>query len=208
MKQYDSLIFDMDGTLWDAVDSYAHIWNVTAHEFNITLNVSRDQLLQHMGSTLDVIAHAIVGDIQVDFDRFLERLDYHESALMATLGGTLYPGVREGLAALSQRYPIYLVSNCGKDGLHNMLTFTGLTPYVAGTLTYGETGKPKKDNIKQVIDSNNLSAPLYIGDTQGDSNAAHAAGAHMCHVTWGFGECNDAELSFDSFPSMVESLLR
>ena len=24
----DALIFDMDGTLWDAVDTYAEIWNM------------------------------------------------------------------------------------------------------------------------------------------------------------------------------------
>ena len=28
-EKFDSLIFDMDGTLWDAVDSYCEIWNVT-----------------------------------------------------------------------------------------------------------------------------------------------------------------------------------
>ena len=26
-RKYDSLLFDMDGTLWDAVDSYCAIWN-------------------------------------------------------------------------------------------------------------------------------------------------------------------------------------
>ena len=28
----DALIFDMDGTLWDAVDSYSEVWNETFRE--------------------------------------------------------------------------------------------------------------------------------------------------------------------------------
>ena len=31
----DGLIFDMDGTLWDAVDSYVKIWNATIAECGI-----------------------------------------------------------------------------------------------------------------------------------------------------------------------------
>ncbi len=35
MQKPDSLIFDMDGTLWDAVDTYAHSWNVVFSEMGI-----------------------------------------------------------------------------------------------------------------------------------------------------------------------------
>ena len=31
-------IFDMDGTLWDAVDTYAQIWNVTYQRMGLTGN--------------------------------------------------------------------------------------------------------------------------------------------------------------------------
>ncbi|HEX3385818.1 MAG TPA: hypothetical protein VHS53_11545 [Mucilaginibacter sp.] len=32
MQTPDSLIFDMDGTLWDAVDTYAASWNIVFAE--------------------------------------------------------------------------------------------------------------------------------------------------------------------------------
>ena len=35
MTQFDSLIFDMDGTLWDAVDSYVAVWDATFAEFGM-----------------------------------------------------------------------------------------------------------------------------------------------------------------------------
>lgn len=31
-RKFDSLLLDMDGTLWDAVDSYCAIWNAAIDE--------------------------------------------------------------------------------------------------------------------------------------------------------------------------------
>lgn len=207
MKQYDSLIFDMDGTLWDAVDSYVEVWNTTSRELGIDRTVMRDDLLRYMGKTIDVIYASLMEGVDVDPTAYLERLDYNESYLMPRLGGRLYAGVMDGIRQLSERYRLFMVSNCGQDGLHNMLHFCGLTDCFAGTLTHGETGRGKDYNIAEVVRAFDLQAPLYIGDTQGDSDAAHAAGVDMCHVTWGFGSCRDAELSFDSFPAMTAALL-
>ncbi len=206
MKKYDSLIFDMDGTLWDAVDSYARIWEVTSAEFGVDRKVSREELIGYMGKTLDVILAGIMNGVDVDMDKYLKRLDENESELMATLGGKLYQGVAEGIKKLSGNYRLFIVSNCGKDGLENMTRFTSLEPYFEGKLTYGETHHGKADNIKTVIEKYGLKSPLYIGDTQGDSDAAHSAGIDMCHVTYGFGQCRDAELSADSFEGLVELL--
>lgn len=207
MKKYDSLIFDMDGTLWDAVDSYARIWEVTSAEFGVDRPVTREELIHYMGKTLDVILAGIMNGVDVDQEKYLKRLDENESALMVTLGGTLYPGVKEGIERLAQDYRLFLVSNCGKDGLDYMTRFTGLTPYIEGCLSYGMTGKGKTENISEVIKRYNLKSPLYIGDTQGDCDAAHRAGIDMCHVTYGFGSCHDAELSADSFENLLNQLI-
>ena len=207
MKQYDSLIFDMDGTLWDAVDSYVEVWDTTSRELGIDRNVTRHDLLRYMGKTIDVIYASLMDGVDTDKTAYLERLDYNESLLMPRLGGRLYPGVTEGIRELASCYRLFMVSNCGQDGLRNMLKFCGLTDCFEGTLTHGETGRGKDYNIAEIVRAFDLRSPLYIGDTQGDCDAAHAAGVDMCHVTWGFGSCRDAELSFDSFPVMTEALL-
>ena len=197
----------MDGTLWDAVDSYARIWEVTSAEFDVDRVVTREELIRYMGKTLDVILAGIMDGVDIDKEKYLKRLDENESALMGKLGGTLYPGVASGIAELAKQYRLFLVSNCGKDGLRYMTEFTGLTPYIEGCLSYGMTGKGKADNIKTVVKHYGLQAPLYIGDTQGDSDAAHTAGIDMCHVTYGFGQCKDAELSADSFSQLTKMLI-
>lgn len=207
-KSYDSLIFDMDGTLWDAIDSYAEVWNRTNPEFGIKRRVVRADLLDYMGKTIDVIFRELFGQPDgIDTEEYLRRLDHWESTLMPVLGGRLYEGVVDGLRELSRKYRLFLVSNCGSDGLRNMMRFAGITPYITDTLTYGETGEGKDRNIAAIIRRHGLKAPLYIGDTQGDSDAAHAAGADMAFARWGFGSCRDAELAFDSFVQLTKTLL-
>ena len=64
---YDSIIFDMDGTLWDAVDSYAAIWNRTLADCSVRRPpVTRDELISLMGKPLAEIAAILVPALQGD----------------------------------------------------------------------------------------------------------------------------------------------
>ena len=51
----DALMFDMDGTLWDAMDSYAEVWNRTFAEYGEEVHITGRDLLHGMGKTLDQI---------------------------------------------------------------------------------------------------------------------------------------------------------
>ena len=82
----DALIFDMDGTLWDAVDSYCEIWNTTFRAFGVDCHVGRSQLVRCMGQTLDVIYRNIAGDNPViPATRFIPVLVDNEKAMMPRL---------------------------------------------------------------------------------------------------------------------------
>ncbi|MDF2430867.1 MAG: phosphoglycolate phosphatase, partial [Mucilaginibacter sp.] len=49
MQKPDSLIFDMDGTLWDAVDTYAESWNLVFKELAINKTITRNELAKMVG---------------------------------------------------------------------------------------------------------------------------------------------------------------
>lgn len=207
-QPYDSLIFDMDGTLWDAVDSYAEIWNVTSREHGVDRVVTREDLLRYMGRPLREIFNELFRGIDVDADKYLEGIAANDPKMMPVLGGKLYEGVKKGIERLAQKYTLTMVSNCGATGLRDFLQFTGLAPYFTDTLTNGENGLDKADNIRLICQRNGLKSPAYVGDIQRDSDAAHEAGVDMIHVTYGFGDCNDAELSFDSFSQLTDYLTK
>lgn len=207
MQKFDSLIFDMDGTLWDAVDSYCKVWERTSEMLGADLVVTRDDLLRCMGLPIDAIYGRLVTDPNIDRAAYLDLLDRNENEMMPRLGGRLYDGVADGIRALARSYRLFMVSNCGADGLHNFMRFAGLADCFTDSLAHGETGLGKRENIAIIAQRNSLKAPLYVGDTQGDCDAAHAAGVKMAHVTYGFGTCRDADFSFHSFPEFTRAIL-
>lgn len=197
-QKYDSLLFDMDGTLWDAVDSYIAVWNRTIDELCPGVpHVIREVLVPMMGLPLDTIYGRLVGEACRQ-DVFMARLDANEQSMMPELGGVLYTGARETIEALSKTHRLFLVSNCTEHGLPNFLEFTGLKPYFTDAVSFGDTGRDKDYNIALIVRRHALGRPLYIGDTAGDCRSAHAAGVPFAWATYGFGRgVEDAEYSLD-----------
>ena len=81
-QPYDSLIFDMDGTLWDAVDSYAEIWNATSRELGVDRVVTRDDLLRYMGRPLNEIFHALFDGMNVDAEIYQKLVAENDHKMM------------------------------------------------------------------------------------------------------------------------------
>lgn len=205
----DGLIFDMDGTLWDAVDSYAEVWNRTLADCGVHRQpIRRDELIAMMGMHLEDIMAALLPGSDAD-SAFLDRVYYNEHLLMPVLGGRLYDGVRETLEKLHRRLPLFMVSNCGDSGLENFLNYTGLKPLFKAWLTHGGTGLPKADNIRALIDKYDLKHPVYVGDTVTDARAAHAVGAAMIWCTYGFGSLSphDYERAIDRFSQLPDLVI-
>lgn len=202
----DSLIFDMDGTLWDAVDSYCAVWDATAASMGIARTVDRRELLPLMGKPLEEIYRALMSHARIDSQEFMQRLGRCEAELMPRLGGRLYPGVRETLNALSDRgVRLFMVSNCSASGLDNFLDFTGLRPLMVDALSFGTTGCDKDVNMRRLRDVYSLKAPAYVGDVQRDADSTHAAGLPFIWAAYGFGSvlADDYEYRIDSFDQLL-----
>ena len=205
--RFDSLIFDMAGTLWYAVDSYCSIWNVTLRQCGYSRDdVSRDELLDHMGSTLDRIIADLTPEAAVD-KGFFETLDRNERTMMPRLGGRLYPGVKELIPVLASRYRLFMVSNCSAEGLPNFLEFTGLRPYFTDTLSHGQNHCGKDANIRRLAENYGLKSPLYVGDTQGDADACHRAGVPIAWASYGFGHVDDPDFTLKCFDDLKDIIL-
>lgn len=210
MQIPDSLIFDMDGTLWDNVHTYAIAWNnaITLRGYGDEVTVTRDDLLKYMGKEISQIVKGVfpdksAGELEALF-REVER-QYH--LLVPTMQPYVFEGVREGLEKLARNYPLFLLSNCEKDGLVHFMNNTGTRHLFRDYMEHGMNLKPKHHNLQLLKERHGLQSPMYVGDTDGDSRQSRIAGVPFVFVTYGFGKTDDYALKFDSFPQLTEYFL-
>ena len=204
MSRFDSLIFDMDGTLWDAVDSYCEVWNHTIDKFGTAMpKVTRERLAPLMGKHLDEIYTRLGGPAE-GYDKFMIALGEAERNMMPRLGGRLYDGVRETLEELAASgIRLFMVSNCEKNGLPNFLRFTGMEHLFVDTRSFGQTNLGKDKNIAALVDEYHLERPLYIGDVAGDCTASHNAGVPFAWARYGFGDTvPEADYELNAFTEL------
>lgn len=201
----DALIFDMDGTLWDAVDSYCHIWNVCFWRSGVRRIVGRDELVACMGLSLSEIYNRLDSRREIaDADAFLALVEAEEERLMPKLGGRPYPGVAEGIRQLSERYSIFLLSNCGETGLANMMRHLEISGYIKEAVTYGATRRSKSENMRMLKEKYGLLQPVYVGDTESDCRQTHLAGLPFVHAAYGFGHCANPDMAVSSFRELTD----
>lgn len=209
---FDGLIFDLDGTLWDSADAVCASWNLAlktlAPEYAGT--VTRQRISACMGLLIDDIFHRLMPNLSPErFSLVQEGVLRAENAYIAEHGGVLYPQVPETLALLAARYPLFIVSNCQDGYIEAFFQAHGLGRLFAGYEDPGRTGLPKADNIALVMARYNLTRPLYIGDTQGDWDAASQAGIPFLHAAYGFGRIDSpvpAVADFASLPGAIDAL--
>ncbi len=208
LDDIDSIIFDMDGTLWNATESYAKIWNATCNSFGVEAAFSGGDLVHYMGMSLEQIMMNLLGDeLPVSNDVFLTRLGEYENMMMPSLGGVLYPGVKECLEKLHGKFRLFMLSNCSPRGLRNFVNFTGTAHLFEGLLTQGERPVEKCDNLLYMVSEYSLKHPTYVGDTQADCDQCHAASLPFTYATWGFGNCINPEWKFSTIEDMTTSFL-
>ena len=208
MQKPDSLIFDMDGTLWDAVDSYVWIWNEGFRQLNLSKRFTREEMIGYMGKQPDeLIAKCVEGEQNADIRKVYDTVFGLQQQTMPLLGGNLYQGVREGIEHLSKKYKLFLLSNCESYGARQFLEITKLGPLFTDSLTFGETRLPKALNMQLLKTRHQLQNPVYIGDTDSDRIQTEMAGLPFVYVNYGFGKAQKADLEFHDFPSLSEHFL-
>lgn len=204
----DSIIFDVDGTLWDSTKSVAESWNKAIREHSsLNLTLEPVSLSRVFGKTMTEIADALFPDLSVK--ERMELLDVcfdEENRYLEDHPGILYPDVVRTIKELSLSCPLYIVSNCQCGYIEVMLRTTGLAPYIRDHLCFGETQVPKCETIRLLIERNNLQSPVYVGDTQGDADSCKTAGIPFIFAEYGFGDVPDAQTRIHTFSDLTKLL--
>lgn len=205
----DSIIFDVDGTLWDSTESVAASWNKAIREHSsLNLTLEPVSLSRVFGKTMTEIADTLFPSLSADERmKLLEVCFDEENRYLEDHPGILYPDVARTLKKLASRYPLYIVSNCQCGYIEVLLRTTGLGPYIKDHLCFGETQVPKGETIRKLIVKNRLQSPVYVGDTQGDADSCKTAGIPFIFAEYGFGDVPDARMRIQTFSDLAKLYL-
>ena len=187
---YESLIFDIDGTLWDSRALVAEGYNIQLKAEGLAhLCVTAEDLKPLFGKVMTEIADSLLATIPVERRyELMERCMATENRYLEENPCHIgYPNVKETVQALSKRYRLFIVSNsqCGYPEL--CMEKLGLTPYIEGHMCFGDTGTSKGKTIRTLMAKHGITSCAYIGDTQGDYEATVEAEVPFIWANYGFG---------------------
>lgn len=205
-------MFDLDGTLWDSSKEVADSWLLALQEEpDIAGTVTREAVQSVMGKPMDEIADIVFADFSKERRmQLLAHCMQVENEYIRAHGGHLFPGLEETLSLLKRDYHLSIVSNCQTGYIEAFLEYHGLAEYFDDFESYGGTGLSKGENIRLVVERNGLKDAVYVGDTQGDYDAASFAGIPFIHARTGYGSINvrvPYVEQFSQLPEVVREIL-
>ncbi len=189
LMPWDAILFDLDGTLWNAIHVTALTWiEVMKNHPEIDRTVDAETVEGLMGYTNEELAARLFPELpfEVAFGLMMESCAM-ENVILRREGGHLYPNVPQVLETIAKKYPIGVISNCQSGYVEAFLDYHGFASLCCDHTCSGDTGKRKAENIRMVCQRNGFTNALYVGDTIHDAEAAKEAGCGFVWATYGFG---------------------
>jgi phosphoglycolate phosphatase len=204
----DAIIFDIDGTLWNASQASAKGWNIGLSKLGIYEKVTSRQIESVAGNPYEKCVDILLPRLRLQYPELLDTLNECETEVVKSDGGVFYNGVVEGLKTLAGLYRIFLVSNCQDWYMKLFLDFSTLEPILTGYDCHGMSGLPKNEMLAKIKSKYLLNNPVYIGDTEGDEIAANLSDMEFIHASYGFGSPAKEMVNFNSFTALLDYLTR
>ena len=188
--KYETVIFDLDGTLLDTLDDLADATNRTMEHFGFPKR-SREEIRSFVGNGIaKLVERAIPGG--TDNPKYEEALAwqkeyYNDHCLEKTVP---YPGIMDLLKKLyEQGYKLGIVSNKPQPSVER-LTQIFFRDYISISVgdKKGVARKPAPDSVLEAVRQlgSTLEKSIYVGDSEVDIQTADNAGIACIAVSWGF----------------------
>lgn len=205
---FDGIIFDIDGTIWDIRDVVADAWSEAIKD-NTKLEVSFDaeSLGKLFGKPMNEIFKTLYpNESNETMERLIPYLYEYEHRFIRERKPVAYKGIEETLEKLSKKFDLYIVTNAQKQYTEEMLGATNLEKYFKDWMCYGDTLKPKNVTLEMLIEKNGIKNPVYIGDTQGDYEACEKAKVPFIYANYGLGEVKEYSVKIDDISELCDTI--
>lgn len=190
MKKYDTVIFDLDGTLLNTLDDLADSVNYTMNTYGFPIRTI-EEVKCFVGNGVGRLIELSIpeGLNNPQFEKCLEdfRRHYAENMQIKT---DAYEEIMELLEELSKKgYKLAIVSNKFDKAVKG-LNRDYFEEYIK--VAIGESinvkRKPAPDSVFKALEelSSTADKAVYVGDSEVDVQTAKNAGIPCVGVTWGF----------------------
>lgn len=202
----ESIIFDLDGTLWDSRQTIAEAWTTAVQEEGYEERVfSKEDIGSLMGLQIPVIAERLFPMESIERRKeIMDACAREDQQIIREQGGVLFPKLEETLIELKKTHRLFIVSNCEDGYIEAFYEAHGLAKYFEDFENPGRTGLSKGENIQLIMKRNKITSAVYVGDTQGDLDAARHAGIPFVYAAYGFGKPEEYDYKIDSFEEMLK----
>ena len=176
------ILFDLDGTLLDTMEDLTDSVNYALGVFGYPPR-TMDEVRSFVGNGAARLLALSVPE-GADYVPVLAVFqEYYRTHCQVKTGP--YPGVKEALAKLRQKYPVAIVSN-----KPDAATKTLCADYFGDVFARGEAAdcprKPAPDMLFKAMAVLGVEKAIYVGDSEVDVCPARNAGMPCVSVTWGF----------------------
>lgn len=202
MIKTDGIILDIDGTLWDSTALVSKAYKMSFKAHGIDENrVSPDILKKLFGRPMDEIFDELLPDIPEETRRDAQNaaIAFEDSILENDPCDIFFPDVKDTIKALSEKKPLFIVSNCQKGYIELVMEKGKFREFIKDFECFGNTGHTKAENIRLLVKRNALASPVYVGDTEGDRLSCKEAGVPFIFASYGFGAPEGFDEKIDSF---------
>ena len=208
MNKLDSIIFDLDGTLWNTIDSCVKVLSeVKTRHPEVIREINREEVENNMGKSLEKIALDYYGYLDREKAILIATESFEENVRnVMKNGGTLYPNLEDTIKKLAKEYKLCIVSNCINGYIEAFLKSSNLSEYFTDFECNGKTKLSKGENIQLIIDRNNLKNAVYVGDTISDKQAADFAKIPFVYASYGFGNVDTYNIRIDAIDELPYKL--
>ncbi len=197
------LIFDIDGTLWNACNTTATGVNRALKIMGLPNRITGKDVEGQAGRPNEECIDNLFPGLRRLYPDIEKITDEQELICIKEFGGIFYDGVIKGIKELSKNYKLYLISNCQDWYLDLFLEKSGLRKFFLDVDCNGISNRPKTEMISIMVKNNNMKNPVYIGDTSGDEKSAEQSGVEFNFVSYGFGLAVNRQLTFDTFSEIL-----
>lgn len=205
MNKPDSIIFDMDGTLWNPMEVYVAAWNTGLKNSGVDKEMTPEKIKPLMGMEGKKVLDITLPEFDEDRQKEIySEINLQRRKMMEKGLGTLFDGMTNGIAQLASSYKLFVVSNCPAGIVDILLKRAGIEQHITDVMEYGMNQQPKHHNINILKDKYALESPVYVGDTDGDREQSELAGIPFVFLTCGFGKTEKYAMAFDSFPELSD----